>query len=186
MLSWTFQSHASSFCCALPFQKPLRHLALHLRSSQSLPHQPPPPAPPACLIKLLFRKWCSCAPSSSARGYPGNPLSLSSNLSSLPSPIYSLESVHCFPSSGPPPLTASQLPRWSHSTIRVTVYNTNYQQFSVLGRCLEDRIQFPQTCHSMDSCCFLSLFSFLPCLSLSVSVEIFHSSESIQFSLWVF
>ena len=88
MLSWTFRSHASSFRCALPFQKPLRHLALHLRSSWSLPHQPPPPPPPACLIRLLFRKWGSCAPSSSARGYPGNPIFLSSNLSSLPSPTY--------------------------------------------------------------------------------------------------
>lgn len=86
MLPWTFRSHASSFHRALPFQKPLRHLALHLRSSSSLPHQPPPPPRPACLIKLLFRKWCSCAPSSSARGCPGNPLSLSSGLSPLPSP----------------------------------------------------------------------------------------------------
>ena len=87
MLPWTFRSHASSFHRALPFQKPLRHLALHLRSSSSLPHQPPPPPRPACLIKLLFRKWCSCAPSSSARGCPGNPLSLSSSLSPLPSPM---------------------------------------------------------------------------------------------------
>lgn len=90
MWSWEFRSHASSFHCALSFQKRLRHLSLCLRSSYSLPHQPPPPRPLACLIKLLFRKWCSCSPSSSSRGYPDNPLFLllSSNLSSLPSPTY--------------------------------------------------------------------------------------------------
>lgn len=90
MLSRAFRSHASSFHCALSFQKPLRRLALHLRSSYSLPHQPPPLRPLACLIKLLFRKWCSCSPSRSATGYPDNPLFLllSSNLSSLPSPTY--------------------------------------------------------------------------------------------------
>lgn len=56
----------------------------------SSPNKPLPPPLLAWLIKLFFRKWSCCAPSSSARGYPGNPLffTLSSYLPSFPFPIY--------------------------------------------------------------------------------------------------
>lgn len=88
--SWTLQSHASNLYGAFPLQKPLRHLKLNLHSSYPLPNKPLPPPLLAWLIKLFFRKWSCCAPSSSARGYPGNPLffTLSSYLPSFPFPIY--------------------------------------------------------------------------------------------------
>lgn len=119
-------SHASSFHCALPQKLPQAP-----RSTPTLilvlPHQPPPPPRPACLIKLLFRKCAAvhlavrpevalATLSSSHQAY---------HHSHLLCPL--LESVHFSSSSGPPPVSSLPIPLpCSHSTIRVIIYHTNY------------------------------------------------------------